>query len=68
MIREGKVEGAGFDLPITLEKRGEVYSVKIDGVTWVETESGHHAVIMYELLRKHVTEYMTYIKKGLNDQ
>lgn len=63
VVKEEMVKGAGFDLPITLTKDGQKYSVAIDGVLWTETRVEHHAVVMFHMLRDHVTEYMHYEKR-----
>lgn len=63
VVREEKVKGAGFDLPITLMKEGKTYSVAIDGVLWTKTDIEHHAVVMFHMLKDHVTEYMHYEKR-----
>lgn len=61
----------GGRIPVTLTagkledaEAAEFYIVTIDGVLWAECESLHHAIIIYTLLRDHVTEYMNYITKG----
>lgn len=36
------------------------YEARIDGVTWYKADNVTHAVILYKLLRDHVTEYMHY--------
>lgn len=50
------------DIPITLSKEGDIYSVDIDGVVWLKTENLVHSVVMFEMLQDNVTEYVTYRK------
>lgn len=50
------------DIPITLSKDREIYFVDIDGVNWIETENRVHAIVLFEMLRDNVTEYVTYKK------
>lgn len=49
------------EIPITLYKvSGEVYTVDIDGVKWFDTASEMHAVVLFEMMLEHITEYMHY--------
>lgn len=40
---------------------GVMYEAQIDGVLWYSIENQMHAMILYKLLKEHVTEYMHYI-------
>lgn len=61
-LKKENVKGVGFALPITLELEEDtgVYTVAIDGVAWIDTEVQHHAVVMFHMLKDHVSEYMHY--------
>lgn len=57
----------GLALPINLYARKSkedpeaiYYDLTIDGVSWFITESQMHAIILYDMLKKHVMEYMHY--------
>lgn len=39
---------------------GVIYSAYIDGVQWYDTTSSMHGMILYKLLKDHVTEFMHY--------
>ncbi len=65
IIKSGLVASVGFDLPIELEETKEseddcYYIVLIDSVEWFVTHSLMHGIILYELLKDHVHEYMHY--------
>lgn len=61
-LRKEDIEVIGGTIPITLSQLNNTYIVAIDGVTWLETENQTHAVIIFEMLKDHVTEYMNYRK------
>lgn len=64
IIKNGLVASVGFDLPIELEEsilnEESYYIVLIDGVEWFTSNSKMHAIILYELLKDHVSEFMHY--------
>ena len=66
-LRKEIIEAGDLKLPIILTEQrdgdGIFYGVEIDGVEWFITESSMHAVVMFEMLKDHVTEYMHYEKK-----
>lgn len=53
------IEGGTIDI-VLLQDSDETYYIEIDGVEWCDTDSLHHAVILFELLHEHVTEKMQY--------
>ena len=55
------IEGGTIDIVLLQDSDG-TYFIEIDGVEWCDTDSFHHAVILFELLHEHVTEKMTYKK------
>lgn len=62
-LKKENVKGVDFGLPVTLEQEGKTYTVAVDGVVWLETENQTHAVVMYHMVRDHIAEYMTYVKR-----
>lgn len=67
VLREEKVKVYdGFEIPITLEGEeidGDMeFTIYIDNVYWVTLENQVHAVVLFELMRDHITEYMHYEK------
>lgn len=48
------------------DKEAAYYEVCIDGVKWFTSDNPTHGVILYTLLRDHVTEYMHYVTTGTN--
>lgn len=67
VLREEKVKVYdGFEIPITLEGEeidGDMeFTIYIDNVYWVTLENQVHAVVLFELMKDHITEYMHYEK------
>lgn len=64
IIRTEKIKITGGEIPITLcldkDQEGEYYTISIDGVEWVTTENQMHAVVLFEMMKDHITEYMHY--------
>lgn len=65
IIKKGLVANVGFDLPIELEEtiineEDSYHIVLIDNVEWFTSHSKMHAIILYELLKDHVTDFMHY--------
>ena len=68
IIKKTLVGNLDFDLPIELEEtilneEESYYIVLIDGVEWFTSHSKMHAIILYELLKDHVTDFMHYESK-----
>lgn len=62
-LRSETIETPEVSLPIVLfEDEGE-YLIEVDGVEWLNTEQPHHAVVLFEMMKEHLTEYMRYEKK-----
>lgn len=36
------------------------FYITVDGVEWCDCDAEHHALILFEMIRKHATEYMHY--------
>lgn len=67
VLREEKIKVyEGFEIPITLEGEeidGDMeFTIYIDNVYWVTLENQVHAVVLFELMKDHITEYMHYEK------
>lgn len=67
VLREEKIKVYdGFEIPITLEGEeidGDMeFTIYIDNVYWVTLENQVHAVVLFELMKDHITEYMHYEK------
>lgn len=64
MTKRIVINEKGDTIPINLlefEDEGELlYSIDIDGVEWVVTENRTHAIILFEMMAEHITEYMHY--------
>lgn len=41
---------------------GDYYLIEIDGVKWVDTRNQTHAIVLYKMMKDHITEYMHYKK------
>lgn len=57
----------GFEIPIALladkDQNGDFYYVRIDGVPWLYADNRVHAVVLFEMMRDHITEYVQYTRK-----
>ena len=62
ILRQDNLAIHGGTIPITLSKIGKKYRVDIDGVEWFCIENQNHAVILYQMMLEHITEYMHYEK------
>ncbi len=64
IVRSEKIKITGGEIPITLcldnDQEGEFYTINIDGVEWVMIENQMHAVVLFEMMKDHITEYMHY--------
>lgn len=64
ILRTEEIKITGGEIPITLrqdkDREGEFYIIDIDGVEWVTTENQMHAVVLFEMMKDHITEYMHY--------
>ena len=63
-LRKERVEGVAFPLWISLSRNGESYRVEIDGVEWLTVSNQMHAIVLFEMMRKHISEYMHYEQAG----
>lgn len=66
-VRKDFIEIEGGEIPITLTKintnSDKCYMIDIDNVVWVSTENKTHAIVLYELMKDHITKYMHYEMK-----
>ena len=58
------VNGGSIEIRATLDdfEGEEFYNVEVDGVEWFTTESKMHCIVLYEMMKDHITEYMHYEK------
>lgn len=70
-IRNKMIAVEGGEIPITLsvtmdendKSAYEVFFIDIDGVNWLDTDCATYAIILFEMLKDHFTEYIHYEKK-----
>lgn len=64
IVKTEKIRITGGEIPITLcldeDQEGKYYTISIDGVEWVTVESQMHAVVLFNMMKDHITEYMHY--------
>lgn len=57
----------GFEIPIALladkDQNGDFYYVRVDGVPWLYAYNRVHAVVLFEMMKEHLTEYVHYEQK-----
>ena len=64
VLRKEVIRTDKCDVPITLSSEGEgedlLYVIDVDDVEWLTTENKMHAVVLFTMMYKHLTEYMHY--------
>ena len=64
IVKTEKIRITGGEITITLcldeDQEGKYYTISIDGVEWVTVESQMHAVVLFNMMKDHITEYMHY--------
>ena len=57
---------SGGFIPIELycnhENGRDLWGVDIDGVNWFELKNQTHAIVLYHMMKEHITQYMHYEK------
>lgn len=65
-LRRESIEIKGGEIPIILynneDEEGIFYTIEIDGVEWIEIDNRTHAIVMFEMMKDHITDYMNYTK------
>lgn len=65
-LRRESIEIKGGEIPIVLysneDEEGIFYTIEIDGVEWIEIDNRTHAIVMFEMMKDHITDYMHYEK------
>ena len=66
VVREEQIKIPGGTIPITLirdvDEEGEFFTIEIDGVEWCGSPNKIHAIVLFEMMKDHITEYMNYKK------
>lgn len=47
-------------IPISLNRYGDNFVIAVDGVEWIKTTNQTHAVVLFEMMKDNITEYMNY--------
>ena len=65
-VRKETIAIPGGKMPITLNANEDdtFFTVAIDGVEWLHTKNRMHAVVLFEMMREHITEYVQYETKS----
>ena len=66
IVRAEEIEAEGGTVPINLWKRqeedgSEVWGVDVDGGEWFEIDNEMHAIVLFQLMAKHITDYVHYV-------
>lgn len=59
-IKRKQIVITGGIIPITLSEDEDEFVIDIDGIEWVRTQNPPHAIVLFELMAEHITEYMHY--------
>jgi hypothetical protein len=67
LVREEEISIEGGAIPIALwrwiwDDQSSSYFVTVEGVEWFTAPALHHAVILFEIMKDHLTDYMHYEK------
>lgn len=65
-VRREKLKINGGEIPIQLivddGDEGTFYMILVDGVEWIDTPNRTHAIVLFEMMKDHITDYMNYSK------
>lgn len=59
-IRQEQLQITGGEIPITLYKDVQEFVIDVDGVEWVALYDYTHAVVIFQMMVDHLTDYMNY--------
>ena len=66
-VRREYVKNSEVTIPLTLnhgeDKDGVFYSLAVDDVEWICTRNKIHAVVLFEMMKDHIMEYMHFEKR-----
>ena len=66
-VRREYVKNSEVTIPLTLnqdkDKDGVFYSIAVDDVERICTENKIHAVVLFEMMKDHIMEYMHFEKR-----
>lgn len=59
--KQMQVQNGSIEISLYMHEENEIsYSVEVDGVEWLKTNNQTHAIVLHEMMSKHLTEYMNY--------
>lgn len=61
------IDEAGNTIPIKVEEIDGIHVISVDGIDWAVAENMVHATILFEMMKDHLTEYMTYKRINAKD-
>lgn len=65
-VRNESIKIQGGEIPIVMysneDEEGVFYTIEIDGVEWLASVNRTHAVLLFEMMKDHITDYMHYEK------
>ena len=60
VVRSENIQVDGGTIPITISKDREEKVISIDGVEWVRTKNDMHTAVLFNMMLKHITDYVHY--------
>lgn len=64
--RNESIKIQGGEIPIVMysneDEEGVFYTIEIDGVEWLASVNRTHAVLLFEMMKDHIADYMHYAK------
>lgn len=65
-VRNESIKIQGGEIPIVMysneDEEGVFYTIEIDGVEWLASVNRTHAVVLFEMMKDHIADYMHYAK------
>lgn len=60
-----KIEGGEIDIVLLRDEdpNGEYFLIEVDGVRWLYSDSKIHAIVLFEMMKEHLREYVGYKKR-----
>lgn len=64
--RKESIKIKGGEIPIVLysneDEEGIFYTIEIDGIEWLASVNRTHAIVLFEMMKDHIADYMHYAK------
>ena len=64
-VREAGIQADGIQVPLILyaDEAKQLYKIEVDGVEWLTIGNRTHAIVLYEMMADHLSEYYNFIPR-----